>query len=538
MFADPLAIELTLTIAGTPFSIPGAQVKRLAIDLHWWGFEGEVEFWLAEEYETDRLVSSWKEKDLVEVYLAVAPVTWSEVETAPAPLALKGLGTEKRLHERIYKLTTGAPSIARRYTLRFADAAQVLWKQHFPTDLHVETAKMKDVIDAHKGAKIKTSYDWPELDVERPIIFLGLGDPRNDASFYDLLIWYVRTRGGVFTYESDLDEVQLTAAKPELAEATALPKADVAALEVVFPESPRYDTHVLNSYVGAAEDKEVKQEKSVTGIRRDVLLTTSIAARVDARVTVETAKLVHPEPEVHVTFAQFPRITFRTGTFIAFSDAMWSDKLYCKTKTYRVQDISFRATNENQEATADPNLDRAGFRCEYRAVLEDTADTVVRLPPFRVPRFPVHLEGKIVSETGDAPQETYQIYTDSNTSVEQYKVEVPLFANKKIVCDFNPNTLPGHFFFPAYKGARVLVALDLETAWIKRFLDWRPGAKLPADGQGNHLLLGKKEKDQTSISHVYVDSKPVLKVKRNLEKAVEYIEIKEGAMVLHTEKEK
>jgi hypothetical protein len=83
----------------------------------------------------------------------------------------------------------------------------------------------------------------------------------------------------------------------------------------------------------------------------------------------------------------------------------------------------------------------------------------------------------------------------------------------------------------------VLVALDLHRGWIARFLDWRPGARLPLDTQGNHLLLGKADKNQTSIRHVYTDGKPVLSVKRTNQKDTELIKLEEGILLLETREE-
>jgi hypothetical protein len=105
------------------------------------------------------------------------------------------------------------------------------------------------------------------------------------------------------------------------------------------------------------------------------------------------------------------------------------------------------------------------------------------------------------------------------------------------VTEYNPNLLPGHFYFPYFKKARVLLDMEFQAAWIKRFIEWRPGAQLPMDGQGNHLLLGKKEQDQTSISHYYQDNKPVLKVLRTKEKDTELIQFEEGIMILQTKEE-
>jgi hypothetical protein len=57
------------------------------------------------------------------------------------------------------------------------------------------------------------------------------------------------------------------------------------------------------------------------------------------------------------------------------------------------------------------------------------------------------------------------------------------------------------------------------------------------DSQGNHLLLGKTDKSQTSIQHVYVDDKPVLDVKRTSDKDTEMIKMVEGSLILETKEE-
>jgi hypothetical protein len=112
-----------------------------------------------------------------------------------------------------------------------------------------------------------------------------------------------------------------------------------------------------------------------------------------------------------------------------------------------------------------------------------------------------------------------------------YKVFVPLW-NKEIVVPFIPDQLPGHFYFPAYKNQRVLLALEFQEARISRFLDWGEGTRLPADGQGNHLLLGKDKDSQTSIQHVYVDGKPQLNVKRVQKNDTVTLLVQEGLMSL------
>jgi hypothetical protein len=80
----------------------------------------------------------------------------------------------------------------------------------------------------------------------------------------------------------------------------------------------------------------------------------------------------------------------------------------------------------------------------------------------------------------------------------------------------------------------VLVALDFHTGRIERFLDWRHGARLPLDTQGNHILFGKTDTSQTSVRHTYVDEKPVFNMIRTSEKDIEMIKLVEGNLILET----
>ena len=84
------------------------------------------------------------------------------------------------------------------------------------------------------------------------------------------------------------------------------------------------------------------------------------------------------------------------------------------------------------------------------------------------------------------------------------------------------------------KHARVLVALDFDRASVVEFLDWRPGARLPLESQGNHILLGKQKDDETSIRHVYEDAKPLLSIQRKKAEDVQLIKVSEGTIFIET----
>jgi hypothetical protein len=116
-------------------------------------------------------------------------------------------------------------------------------------------------------------------------------------------------------------------------------------------------------------------------------------------------------------------------------------------------------------------------------------------------------------------------------------VKIPLFEDQIIPAPFNPNLLPGHFYFPAYKGERMLVALDFQRAWIKRFLDWRTGARMPQDGQGVQLLVGKTPENGTALKHYYTDDKPVLLMQRTHDKDTQKIQLNEGTLLIQVKEE-
>ena len=67
------------------------------------------------------------------------------------------------------------------------------------------------------------------------------------------------------------------------------------------------------------------------------------------------------------------------------------------------------------------------------------------------------------------------------------------------------------------------------SAW-KRFLDWRAEARLPADAQGVHLLVGKTTQSNTSMKHYYEEGNPLFLLKRTHEKDTITLKLREGAL--------
>jgi hypothetical protein len=538
MFADALELKLKLTVDGKDFKVPGGNVKSFKVDLHQYGFACRAGFVVSSETEKDKLLSAFTQQTLMEAELQISP-HFKQEDAQIDPLTVKGIVTNKAiLAEQTIEETSikGDLIIYRHYQVDFADPAQVLWRQHFPCDLKVDKT-MKDVLDAHKGSKISLTYDWDVLDKKHSIIALPLGVEANEAGFYDFVLWYVHTRNGVWTYNATDNSYSITKSKSQDGEASALDRRDIDRYEIRFPETIRYNVNLLNAYSESPQTQAVSQDKAVQGVRRDYIGRFPITSDFQDRQTLETARLKARDHEIHLSFRGLPRKTFLVGKFIKLEGNLWSDKIFSKGKIYRVRSIAIEASSVNAEPTADHNMDFAAYNIEMQSQLETKGESVVRLPPFRSPRFPMHVEGKVVSEQGADDEVTYQIYQDANTSQDQYKVKIPLWENQQVVMAFEPNFFPGHFYFPAYKNARVLAALDLHSARIERFLDWKSGTRLPADTQGNQLLLGKKAKSQTSLKHTYVDNKPELNIMRTSDSDTEMIKMGEGTLILQTKEE-
>jgi len=542
-FTDRLTVSVTLTLGGTAHAIPAGDVKSFALELRPWGFDGSVAFDIADNtsaggLETDPLKASFLEQDLIECELEVKGV---HTDAAPQPaltsLKVKGLVVERSLVELPATPGPGAPLLHRRYAVTFRDAARLLWSQHFPCVLYTQKT-MKNVLDAHKGSHIALAYDWSAaLDATCPQLFLGL-TPEEGASFYDFFIWYVDSRDGVLAYDYTAGQYRLSAAKASSGTPVDVLAPEVDALALRFPEVPRHDKAILNAVAEGPTQTAITQQRAVTGIRQDVLVRTPITNEVDARVSLETARLKVRGMEVELGWKRFPATALVPGTLVKLPTAeAWAAAGLTAGATYRVRAVALRGDAVASSPDASHLAQHTAFTFSMHTLLETQAETWVELPAYTPPTWPRYVEGLIVSEVGEQAHETWQAYTDSQTSQDGYKVKIPLWENQVVTLPFNPNLLPGHFYFPAYKGERVLVGLDFQKAWLKRFLDWRATARMPADGQGTHLLVGKTPENGTSMQHSYAEGKPVFLLQRTNDKDTARIEIKEGTLTIQVKEE-
>jgi len=539
IFSDALDMELKLTIDGETLNIPGANVKFLRISLRPYGFRARLSFWVSSEIKEDELFSRFTKQDLMEVTLNVEP-HFKPKDVEIESLDLQGFVTGKAVLKELTIENVhlkGNPVLYRHYRIDFADPARVLWGQHFPCDLVVD-GTVKDLIEANKATGVNLKYDWDALeDEEFAINSLPVESGEKEAGFYDFIIWYAASHNGVFSYNLKENEYTLSSSKDKTGQPINMSKLEIAEHSIVFPPTIRYNDRLLNSFSDNPPNKETSREQAKEGVRHDILLRLPIPSDFDNAFNLESKKQKIRGHEIHLTHCRFPQITYRPGIFIKIEGGLWSEEIFPHGTEYRVRDIFLQARAVDEEPDADHNMEYSRYNIDMRSQLELKDEDALNLPFFKTPPYPIYVEGMIVSGQDDEEEETYQMHEHPQTALDQYKVRIPLFDNKEVVVPFEPLFAPGHFYFPAYKWQRVLVALDFHAARIERFLDWRPGGRLPMDSQGNHLLMGKTFSSETSINHIYVDNKPQLNVKRTSDNDTEKIQLHEGTIILETKEE-
>jgi hypothetical protein len=510
MFAERLQLALSLKIESLRLEVPGGDIKRFSCQITSYGFEAEVEFWMHLEVETDILWPLFKTNTLIEARLEIAGKDHVP-KPAPRPLVLQGLVRHKRTLELVNDKVDDFPVLFRRYHITFADTAQVLWRQHRPSALFAE-ATMAEIIAAQCAPGITLEQDWPAvLDKVRPLVCFELGKEPDGPSFYDFLAWYLHREGGTLTYSTWENKYTIAEGRPEDPIPSLVDWKQIDRLEVVIPETPRHTIRVLNAIAESPTTEDVDQTDKVEGLRRDFLTRAPVAADATALKTVETARLKTIDHELALTWKEFPDITFRPGSMVTFTNHLGGKPL---GNLYRVYELILSGDAVDPNPETDRAIEYTGYHLDLRASLELSDELTVRRPEFVAPNYPVTAQGRVVSEIGEDGDKTYQIYQDADTSLDVYKVMVPIW-NKVIPVPFEPLLMPGHFYFPAYREQPVVVSLWLYRGEIHRFLDWGAGTRLPQTGQGDHLLLGKRRTDQTSIRHDYEDAKPVLTVERH-----------------------
>jgi hypothetical protein len=530
-FLDSLSATLTLTFGSTAVTIAAGDIKRFDLRIFAFGFTGEVEFWIVcRAASEDTLFDAYVGRDLGLAALSLVR-TLSQQDGTPTAVTVTGVVTTKQVYERAVAGVVGAPVLTRRYLVRFADRASVLWKLHRPTQLYVDKS-YEAIFTGNAIDGITVTHSWAASTATHAVLALGLGADENAASYYDFVFWLLGHSNAGVTYDVAASTYAIIDTKPTSSKSKTLDQAQVASLEAYFPSARRDTVRVANSYTEAStRTKDGTNASSATGVRSDFLMRSKVEADLTDRSTTEGTRASQREHELLVWLNGFPESPVLPQDSAALGDG-FSAALFCKANTYRV--VEAHVTGAAEQGSAGDNMwaESNRYRCTYGLRLELAANPIFCAPATITPRWPFEVEGNVVSETGEAAELTYQVYQDTTTSIDQYKVKVPLFDSQVVVAAFEPVTLPGHLYFPSYKDERVLVALGFDYASVVGFLDWRPGVRTPIDGQGNQLLMGKQATDQTSIAHVYEDAKPKLTILRNKDGDQQTLRMSDGDLFI------
>lgn len=537
VFDEDVVATLKLTVGtGKEHVVVAGNIKRFRVVLREYGFEADVDFWHVGQAASneDKLFPDFKKDDPITATFSLEPENTQA--TTPLLMTCKGLVTERAVVERAFNEIDSKPVLQRRYFIRFVDPAAKLWGEHRPTKLYANSS-LASVIADNLPKGLTVTCDWTPATVVHPITAVPLG-ARGDASFLDWVWWRLDELNGGLAYDSDDGTYKLVAKKAAVATSVNLEFDQVGYVEAVLPHVPRATPMVLNASTKAATAKStIENTNAVKGVEQAFLIRSSIADDQTQRTTLETARAKAKKAELVVHFCKYPTNTFEPTDVFEFGDA-WSKDLFQKVGKYRVIESVYEGRAKNQEASSDSGKDSNAYTLGYSARCEVYEDPVFRRPAYVRPQYPLEVEATVVSTIGKEDEGTYQFATDEKTSLEFYNVAVKLFDNEQIIVPYEPLYMPGHFYFPLYKDERILVGVDLHGAHILRFLDWRPTARLAAETQGDHIIWGKTQTNQTALAHAYVDEKPEWQLKRVNSKDHQVIHILEGKMFIEVAEDK
>lgn len=541
---EKITLSLTLKVGGKEHAIPGGDVRALSLDLYLWGAYGEVELVMQagealQGKHKDELLDDFIKPDLGEITISLMPALL-DTKTKPedAKIATGGIILGREIREEVHAHGVEASAaITRRYKVTFADPATALWKQHFPCDLFTDKS-FKDVIEAHKGDKITLKYELDAITSPAKQIFFHL-DPGAGASFYDLVFGWVSGHGGAVAFDHDARTYAILNQKKQDGEPAKILGGDVREARWVFPAVPRHKPRVRNTSTEATRTEAADNANASGGLYHDRLLRTPIAKEVDDAVAAAKATPLLPLNELALDFRRFPTVSVTPGRLVDVSTkGGHSAARRLPTEAMRVIHTTIEARAVDQGPDRDFTDKATDFDLSIVTRLEQKTDKAKRFPALNAPRYPGYLEGKVVSEIGEDTDLTYEFQKDDETSVERYRVKIPLFEDQIIFAPYEPESGAGAIYFPLYKGERVLCALDLDKAKVVRLLDWRGEARVPMDGQGQHVFFGKSDKQSTSMLHDYQSDKPVLRVLRKNDKDTILFKMEEGKLTLKVEETK
>ncbi|MES2673655.1 MAG: hypothetical protein V4660_05415 [Pseudomonadota bacterium] len=539
--SDSLAFTLSLTIEGESHQVPGANIKQCELRAFSYGFDCVLGFYLPNDQRKDDLFTAFTSESLITVELGITGVI-NMPKPPPKIFKVTGLVKDKSLSELAYRQITGNPVLYRYYQIEFADPAQVLWQQHYPCELYVKDS-MSSVINAQVVSPIALTIDFAAADQVQPLICLALGNAEknspgetgvsNHASFYDFLMDYCDKINAFFVYDYAKQNYCLKGDSPDLETGTAFLPHEISDFKIYWPAQKRSTTNLLNGIAEGSKQSAIENKNAVAGIKQDIVLRQAIESQFSERNTRETNKVSILGEQLDVHFSQWPMQTFWPNCELSFNSTVDGKKYFYTDKSYRSYAFFISAKAKDNTPEQDLDLPFTQYELQYQVLAHNSTIEQPILPLYQKPFYPLYIEGVIVSEQGNDDEKTFDVVSNTETGQFEYKVHIPLW-DKTIQIMLEPDFINSHFYFPFFRGVKLLLSLELHRAHIQKVLSWGEGVQLPLATQGNHILFGKKMGDETSLSHVYEDSKPVFAIKRSKDKDTELMRMEEGTIIFQT----
>jgi hypothetical protein len=539
--AEALAFNLELTIEGKIHKIPCANIKQCELGAFSYGFNCTLGFYLPNDQRQDQLLKDFISEKLIEVKLSITAVH-NLPNPAPDPFKVHGLVTEKSLKELAFRQVAGNPVLYRYYQIHFADPAQVLWRQHYPCELFVDDC-MSSVIKAQVFSPIKMTVDFSPAEEIKPMICLGLGNTDhhkpgesglfNRASFYDFVIDYCDHNNAFFVYDYEQSTYSILGEAPNLKVGKPFLPHEIGEVGVYWPQVKRSTTHLLNGIANGSTQSPIANENAIPDIKHDIVVRYNIDNQLSERMNLETNRLLVQGEQLSVHFTQWPLQSFWPNCELQINPSVDGKTKFHADKSYRSHTFFIYANAIDNTPEQDLDLNFTQYHLNYQVHAHNNDTHQPLLPNYVKPSYPVCLEGLIVSDQGQDDEKTFDVPRNDDTGQFEYKVHIRLW-DKTVHIMLEPDFLNSHFYFPFYRNTKLLVGLDLYRAHICKVLSWGDSVQLPQATQGNHILFGKKSGDETSLSHVYEDSKPVFAIKRCKEKDTELLRMQEGSIVFQT----
>ena len=435
MFVGGLKIKLKFSIEGKKFEVETGNIKNFDLLYTAYGFSLSLDWWRVLKNQTmkDDLLASFPGNDLIEVDFEIE----RQFKPKGDPIKLRGMVLERRFEERIFPTLSGDPVLQRYYSITVTDYLSALWKQHYPYQLYVKS-KMKNVLDDNKPSKpsalvLKTdkcaALNGGDKKVDSPLLFLALGDrTESRASFYDFVMWYLRGQNAGLYFDGE--NTYSFCDDKEKVKAIEFPEEE-GVITYKLNELPRYKIQIHNSDTskdGSAKTLEVKNTEEVKGIEKDILYTTAIAKEATAFKEIKDDEIKFEKPYLEIQYETYPTIDLAPGTLYKFSDG--SKKTQHYGKEFRMRQLRILARATSQLATSDTDSDTNSYQLHITGLLESKDEPHHDYPLFVSPRWPVQVEGKIVSDEGKDEETSYQLETNKEKSIDEYIVEIPLFKDK------------------------------------------------------------------------------------------------------------